>query len=162
MLRSWVSRRPAVLLPFTLSSQPTDASLLFFQSLRGRAEDVRKAFLFLLPHLSTPSDIEALQQVLGVIGPTFRIHSYLQALTPASAYLLVRTLHEVEDDRALLIRISYHLIRQGGNLGFNLASLLRTLHGLDEVKGSFSLRLQPYQLSHLLSDYEAFRKAVTL
>lgn len=162
VLRSWVSRRPEVLLPFTLSSQPDDPSLLFFQSLRGRAEDVRKSFLFLLPHLTSPSGIEALQQVMGITDIPFRINSYLQALTPASAFLLVRALHEVEDDRALLIRITYHLIRQRGNLGFNIASLLRTLHGLDEVKGTFSLHLHPYQLSHLLSDYEAFRKVITM
>ena len=162
MLRSWVSRCPEALLPFVLTTSPDDSSLLFFQALKGRDEDVRKTLRVLLPLLDEPSHIERLLCAMGVTDVQFRLNAFLHALTPATAFLLVRTLHEVEDDHPLLIRITYHLMRQGDNLSFNVASLLRTLHALDEVKGTFSLRLQPYQLSYLLSDFEAFSKALIL
>lgn len=37
-----------------------------------------------------------------------------------------------------------------------MASLIREYFGLDEVKGTFSLRLRPYQLSHIETSYESF------
>lgn len=173
ILKSWVSQQSTVLLPFTqttdvstpISSMPSVASqpsLAFFQSLRNKEEDVRKTLQVLLPVLSSPSGIETLLQVMGVTDPQSRIKAYLNHLTPATAYLLVRVLHEVEDDRSLLIRIVHHLMKQGGNLSFNLASFLCTLHGLEEVKGTFSLRLRPFELSYILGDFEAFCKVMRI
>ena len=36
------------------------------------------------------------------------------------------------------------------------ASIVKVAFGLDELSGTFSLRLQPYQISRLEQSYEAF------
>lgn len=154
VLKSWISTHPA---PCSLTPVPS-----FFASLRGHAEDVRKALFVLLPVLSSPSEIEGLLQVMDVRDAQVRINAYLHSITPATAFLLLRTLHEVEDDRALLVRITYFLMKMGDNLSFNLASAIRSFFGLEEVKGTFSLRLQPYQLSHVIADFDAFKKVVKI
>ena len=54
------------------------------------------------------------------------------------------------------------LMRRGDALGFNLASLLKAYYGLDALKGTFSLNIQPYQLARLSADYRAFCQAMNL
>jgi hypothetical protein len=47
-------------------------------------------------------------------------------------------------------------MKRGDGLSFNLASLIKAYFGLDELKGTFSLRLKPYELARIESSYKAF------
>lgn len=134
----------------------------FFFMLRGRDEDRRKTLQVLLPILNDYRLIEELLTAMDYRDVQLRINVFMRCLTPSTAFLLFKALCEVEDDRALLIRSTTYLMKQGDNLTFNLASLLRAFFGLEEVKGTFSLNLQPFQLSHLASDFNAFSKALAL
>ncbi len=136
---------------------------VFFANLVGRDEDQRKVFMVLLPVLRVPEEITSLLHAMDINDPGRIVKLILQrALTHASAFVLFRTLQQLDDDRHFLIRVTYHLMKQGGNLAFNTASLLRTYFGLDEVAGIFSLKLQPYQLARISSDFRAFCQTVAL
>lgn len=153
LLKSWVS---------SMNIRSLTPIPSFFSTLKGREEDQRKTLQVLLPSLKDPLLIEELMQTMGATSIHFRINTFLRTITPATSFLLLKALHEVEDDRSLLVRTTYYLIKQGDDLSFNLASLLRTYFGLEEVKGTFSLRLQPFELSRLAADYSAFQKAMAL
>lgn len=153
VLKSWCSSMD------TRSLVPTPS---FFMSLKGREEDQRKALQVMLPVLVNPDDAISLMSAMSVDDVQKRIQAYLHDITPVTAFLLVKALHEVEDDRAFLVRVAYFLIKQNTNLSFNLSSLICSHFGLDEVKGVFSLNLQPFELSRLITDFNAFKKAMSM
>ena len=70
--------------------------------------------------------------------------------------MLLQALHYVEQDRAFLIKVAYYIMSRGDSFSFNVASLIKSIYGLDELKGTFSLRLQPFELSRIEKSYEAF------
>lgn len=153
VLKSWVSRNE----PFVPSVHSCAA---FFLSLQGRDEDVRKTLTIMLPTLTTPDQVEWLISALGCNDPHRRIAAFITTTTPVTSFLLMHALHEIEDDRPLLVRTAYYLIKKGDGLSFNLASLICACFGLDEVKGTFSLNIRPYEISRLMSDFSAFSKAI--
>ena len=123
-------------------------------------EDRRKTLDHLLPVLPTPDDVLWLLRHLNVEDGLPRLAPLLRAATMPCAYVLVRALRYVEHDRPLLLRVARHLMQRGDSLGFNLASLLRAQHGLEQLRGTFSLHIEPYQLARLDSDYQAFCQAM--
>jgi hypothetical protein len=52
--------------------------------------------------------------------------------------------------------VAYFLMKRGDALSFNLASLMKEYFGLEEMKGTFSLRLKPFELARLETSYRAF------
>ena len=80
----------------------------------------------------------------------------------ACAYLLFRAMRHAEHDHGLLARCCRLLMKKGDRLSFNLASLAKVYFDLPQVKGTFSLRVSPYQLGRLGSSYADFRKMMSL
>lgn len=89
-----------------------------------------------------------------------RLPYLLRINTLPAGYALFRATKYVDHNRPLLLRLTYFLMKRGDALGFNLASLLRTTYGLDEVSGVFSLRIEPYQLARIENSYKAFCEAM--
>lgn len=128
-----------------------------FLTLVGRnVTDTQKTLLWLLPEAGRAEDIGWLFRKTGVEEGEPRIPYLLRTPTFASAYALFQTLRHAEHDRALLVRTARLLMKRGDGLAFNLASLLRTYYGLEEVAGTFSLRVEPYQLARIESSFDAF------
>ena len=122
--------------------------------------DRQKTLAALLPAMKTADDVQWLLHKTGVEEGRERMACLLRIPTMACGFVLLRTLRFVEHDRALLVRVAVFLMKRGDGLGFNLASLLRTTYGLEEVKGVFSLHIEPYQLDRLSNSYEAFSRAM--
>lgn len=123
--------------------------------------DASKALLTLLP--SMPEEVEQAQHMLNVmIGNKAEklINILLRIDTPAAAFLLLKAMRQIEHNHDLLVRATYFLIKRGDAISFNLASLFKVYFGLDEVRGTFSLRLEPFELARLETNYEAFKKRV--
>ena len=118
--------------------------------------DRKKLLVTLLPLLSSPVDVERLLLQCGLQEYVDWIPYLLQVQSMPCAYLLLKALRYVESDRALLIRTCHFLMKRGDSQSFNLASLLRLSFGLEEVRGTFSLSLEPYQLSRVEQNYDAF------
>lgn len=123
--------------------------------------DASKALLTLLPAM--PDDVDTARHLLSVMvgtNPEKQIAILLRIDTPVAAFLLLGALRQVEYNRALLVRTTYFLIKRGDALSYNLASLFKAFFGLDEVRGTFSLQLQPFELSRLETSYEAFKSRI--
>lgn len=142
-----------------LSLRAADAAA-FWTQVKQNETDVQKLLQQLLPVIKEPDDIEWLLVQLGVEDGKGRVAHLLRVATPAAGYVLCRSLRYVEHDRAFLIRVATFLVKRGDGLGFNIASFLRSFYALEEVKGTFSLRLQPYQLARLETSFSAFCEVV--
>lgn len=141
-------------------SLSTEEAHQALQQLQSNPVDVQKTLAALLPLMPTPEDVETLFVQLGVTDNEERIAPLLRINTLPALYMLVQALRYKDHDRDFLIRTAYFLIKRGDGMSFNLASLLCSYFGLDEVKGTFSLQLAPYQLARITESYDAFVKTI--
>lgn len=122
--------------------------------------DRRKVLLALLPLSEGPDEAERMLRQCGIGEPGNWIPLLLQTPTNACRFLLLKALHHMEHDRMLLIRTCLFLMKRGNDADFNLAALIRHSFALEEVRGTFSLSLKPYELSRIEQNYEAFLRTV--
>ena len=118
--------------------------------------DRKKILLALLPLFASPSDAERLLFQCGLKESSSWIPFLLQVQSKPCYFLLLKALRYVEHDKPLLIRTCHFLMKRGDGQSFNMASLLRLSFGLEEVRGTFSLSLEPYQLARIEQNYDAF------
>ena len=137
-------------------------SRVFFAMVRDNEVDRQKVLAELLPVVTEAEDVAWLLGKLGVEEGRERLAALLRVQTTAASYALFRTLYHVEHERPLLVRTVRFLMQRGDALGFNLASLVKTYYGLDEVTGTFSLHIEPYELARLANSYEAFSRAMRM
>lgn len=120
----------------------------------------QKVALLLLPELEQPKQVEQLFQLLGLAKGREQLVYLIRVDTLPCLFLLLRSLRYVEHDRAEVLKVSRQLMKRGSGSSFNLASIVKVAFGLDELSGTFSLRLQPYQIARLEQSYEAFCQSV--
>ena len=152
----------AVRLKIGTLSLRSSGSRAFFAMVCNNEVDRQKVLTELLPVVESPEDVSWLLGKLGVEEGRERLAALLRVQTTAANYALFRTLHYIEHERPLLVRTARFLMQRGDAMGFNLASLIKTYYGLDEVTGTFSLHIEPYELARLSNSYEAFRRAMLL
>lgn len=120
--------------------------------------DKGKITRFLLTVLENVEDIDYLFQRLKIDSVKERLEYLLRGSTLASYYILFKTLRELEHDRSLLIRSAAFLMKKEDSLAFNFVSLMKAYFDLPEVKGTFSLNLNPYELGRAESSFDSFVK----
>jgi hypothetical protein len=120
----------------------------------------QKVALLLLPELEQPKQVEHLFQLLGLAKGREQLVYLIRLDTLPCLFLLLRSLRYVEHDRAEVLKVARQLMKRGSGSSFNLASIVKVAFGLDELSGTFSLRLQPYQIARLEQSYEAFCQSV--
>jgi hypothetical protein len=86
-----------------------------------------------------------------------RIALLLRINTLPAAYTLFREMKTQEEDLVLLRSTCLALMKRGDARAFRLASLCVSYFGLEAIPGTFSLTLQPYELSRLDQSYETFK-----
>lgn len=114
--------------------------------------DARKTAEALLPVLRTPSEVASLHpsKIALIRGGTVPCY-----------YVLFQELKHLEGRPQIQTRFCLELIRRGDSLGFNMAALMQAYFGLPPVNATFSLRIEPFQLSRLDESYETFSKVLT-
>lgn len=120
----------------------------------------QKVALLLLPEFEQPKQVEQLFQLLGLAKGREQLVYLVRVDTLPCLFLLLRSLRYVEHDRAEVLKVARQLMKRGSGSSFNLASIVKVAFGLDELSGTFSLRLQPYQIARLEQSYEAFCQSV--
>ncbi|MBQ5714304.1 MAG: hypothetical protein IIV77_07430 [Bacteroidaceae bacterium] len=120
----------------------------------------QKVALLLLSELEQPKQVEQLFQLLGLAKGREQLVYLIRVDTLPCLFLLLRSLRYVEHDRAEVLKVARQLMKRGSGSSFNLASIVKVAFGLDELSGTFSLRLQPYQIARLEQSYEAFCQSV--
>ncbi len=133
--------------------------------------DRQKLLLQWLPVIAEPQALERLFDLLRVGEARRRVDFLLRTEGLTAAFVLLRTLRFEEHDRDYLTAVCRQLIHrastlahsagQADSLSYNLASLLRTYFDLQDLRGTFSLTLQPYELSRLDTDFDTFCRVVT-
>ena len=120
--------------------------------------DRQKLLMQWLPAARDPMTIERLFDLMNVDDPRKRADFLLRTEGMAAAFVLLRTLRFEEHDRPWLTQVCRTLMKRGDNLSFNVASMLREFFDLQELKGIFSLHLQPFELSRLDTDFDTFKR----
>ena len=128
--------------------------------------DRQKLLMNWLPVLREPATIERLFELLGVEDPHRRVEFLLRTDGVAAGFVLLRTLRFEEHDRDFLVQTCRALMKRAADpssnradsLSFNIASMIRTFFDLHEVRGVFSLSIQPFELSRLDTDFETFKR----
>ena len=128
--------------------------------LKSSPIDAQKTVQTLIPVLEQVQSVRHLFTVLGYDEMSSWIPFLLKSFNKVTAFVLLHSLHYVEQDRAFLLRVGYFIISRGDSFSFNVASLIKSIYGLEELKGTFSLRLQPFELSRIEKSYEAFCSVV--
>ncbi len=133
--------------------------------------DREKLLLQWLPVVSKPAVMEELFRLFGLQEARRRVDFLLRTDTPVAAFVLLRTLRFEEHDRDYLTSVCRQLVRRAAtlshsagradSLSFNLASLLRTFFDLPDIRGTFSLTIQPYEITRLDTDFDVFQRLIT-
>lgn len=118
--------------------------------------DKKKVLEALLPTQKTPSDVNAMLQMFGFDSAAATENILFKIGTPVCYFVLFNLLKQYEDRHDYLRRICIELIRKGDKYSFNLACIIKEYFGLAELPGTFSLSLQPYELSRLDANYDTF------
>lgn len=117
--------------------------------------DRQKTLSFLLPYLKDEKQVRKIFCYFSLEAQEW-IPFLIKVNTLPCSFVLFSSLRYIEHERDYLLRIAYYLMKRGDGLSFNLASLIKAYFGLDELKGTFSLRLKPYELARIESSYNAF------
>ena len=116
----------------------------------------QKVALLILPELGQPKEVEQLFAVLGIAKGHDQMVYLVRIDTLPCLFLLLHSLRYIEHDRGEVLKVARQLMKRGTGASFNLASIIKVAFGLEELTGTFSLRLQPYQIARLEQNYEAF------
>ena len=141
-----------------------DNSLLNFTALQVFANeyatpiDEKKCLEQLIPALQTEEEVERLLDIFQPATAKARAIVLLKAGTPISYYLLFKTLQTADENNETLRDYCLYLMKKGDSISFNMAVILRSFFDLPSLPGTFSLKLEPYQLSRLNESYENFYK----
>lgn len=117
--------------------------------------DRQKTLQFLLPYLKDEEQVRYLFRCFSMEANEW-IPYLIKVNTLPCAFVLFSSLRYIEHERDYLLRIAYYLMKRGDGLSFNLASLMKAYFGLEELKGTFSLQLKPFELARLETSYKAF------
>lgn len=120
----------------------------------------QKVALLLLPEFDQLKQVEQLFHLLGIGKGREQMVYLVRIDTLPCLFLLLRSLRYIEHDRNEVLKVARQLMKRGTGGSFNLASIIKVAFGLDELTGTFSLRLQPYQIARLEQSYEAFCQSV--
>ena len=122
--------------------------------------DRTKCLDALLPLIKQPEDAE---RVLDAFfckeqkSAPGRALALLKVPTDACNYLLFKTMKQT-DDLVLVRKVCLRLLQRGGSASFNLAGILAGYFGIQSLPAAFSLKIEPYQYSHLEESYGNFLK----
>ena len=116
----------------------------------------QKVALLLLPMIDCPEHVEKLFHIIGIPKGREQMVYLVRIDTLPCLFLLLRSLRYIEHDRTEVLKVARQLMKRGTGASFNLASIIKVAFGLDELTGTFSLRLQPYQIARIEQSYEAF------
>lgn len=128
---------------------------------QSQSLDRQKTIKAVLPVLRTPAEVK---QVLDAFcgADNGRKLNYLVFADESMPcyYELFRMLSQTDHEPELQVKMLRQIIRRSTPLAYNFVSIMRAYFDLDELKGSYSLNLQPYELSRIENGYDAFLQVI--
>ena len=118
-------------------------------------ESVVKILRMAIPFLTTEEQMDGMRKLFGVDDDKQWISILIKEDTPLAYYLLFKALSKIED-RDFLLRCCIILMKKNNDISYNMTSILKSYFGLDTLKTTLSLQIEPYELSYLDKSYENF------
>ncbi len=123
-------------------------------------ESVVKVVRMAVPLLATDRQILSLFRLFGFTDEKGTVAVLVKETSPHAYYALFETLKQVPDDRQLQRAACLAVMRKSDDLSFNMASILKSYFGLDDIRSTFSLRIEPYELSFIDRSYDNFLRVL--
>ena len=120
-----------------------------------RKIDERKLLQNVLPILKTPEEIETIFLFLQLEDKTAARY-LVECDTMACYFVLFQKMKRMDNAPEYLSLLCAELIRKGGNKAFNFVSMIKNYFDLPAIKGVFSLKINPYELSRLDASFGLF------
>ena len=133
----------------TLRFEVPSAQAFFDYLQQQHPESIPKTVNMILPLLDTEPQIESLFHVAHIEKDRSRIALLLKVESPQAYHLLFNTLCHLSDNRKLALDCSRYILKRGNDMASNMVSILQAYFGLHEIRGPFSLHIEPYELSRL-------------
>lgn len=119
-------------------------------------ESVAKVLRMALPLLQSYEQVEAFLSVFKMESAAQCASVLLQEDAVHTYYALFNLLKQHCDDHTLIYQTCLGLIKKNTDLSFNMASIVRIYFDVKEIKSTFSLSVQPYELSYIDKSYDNF------
>lgn len=109
--------------------------------------------------MQTAEEINTLLDIFHIVSPQDRIVFLREVPRPLHFNLLFTCLRKT-DNHETAADCCRFLMKQGDDLSYNMASLLKGYFDLKDMKGVFSLQLQPYEFGYLKTSFSAFENTI--
>ncbi len=127
-----------------------------YEHLRTTSPDsVVKLCNMAAPLMQTEGQMEEMFRAFHIDNEVTRLSVLLKVNSPLAYYLIFKTLKQVED-KVIARKCCMAIIKRSDDKAFNMASLIKTYFGLDDLPARFSLTIEPYELSHIDKDFDTF------
>lgn len=123
-------------------------------------ESVAKVVRMAVPLLVTGKQIHTLFSLFGFTDEKSKVSVLVKETSPHAYYVLFETLKQVPDNHQLLRAACLAIMKKSDDLSFNMASILKSYFGLEGIRSSFSLRVEPYELSSIDRSYDNFLRVL--
>ncbi len=127
---------------------------------KGMNIDRDKFLASMLTALQNYEEFDMLFAYFGIAQGKDRIRYLLHCSTASAYHSLFRNLKYIQDDIEFMQKCCYVLIRKDDRLSYNMASILCKYFDIPNVRGVFSLNIEPFQLNYLDSSQQAFTKVL--
>lgn len=134
----------------------TSEALQTYSQTSISAIDCRKVLEAFLPIARRHEEITYLLK-LFTSDVQQRLSLLLHITSLPAAYALFQEMKTQEEDMDLLRNTCLALMKRGDSRAFRLASICASYFGIEDIPGTFSLTLQPYELSRLDQSYDTFK-----
>lgn len=119
-------------------------------------ESIDKLVSMALPKMQTEMQMDGLFQCFRVDNPRTRIALLLKSESPLAYYVLFKSLKHIPDQKDIVRKCCIYIMKRNNDMAFNMASIMRTYFGIDDLKSHLSLRIEPYELNLIDRSYETF------
>lgn len=122
--------------------------------------DKRKTTASLLPLMATPEEVEDALDSFRMDEAEERISALTPIRTMPCRYALFNTLKTIEGEEGKIRSCCLALMKQNERFSFNLASIISVYFAIENLPGTFSLRMKPYEQCRLDGSYSNFCKLI--
>ncbi|MCQ2113151.1 MAG: hypothetical protein MJY95_07405 [Bacteroidaceae bacterium] len=119
-------------------------------------ESMVKVARMALPILFTWQQIEDLLCFAGIEDEQASIDLLVKESSPHAYYVLFGILRRACDNQQLVRNCLIQIMKKNDDLSFNMASIVRSYFGIDDIRSTFSLQIEPFELNYLDKSYDNF------
>jgi len=119
-------------------------------------ETAEKIVKMAVPIMQNIEQLENLFQLFNYNDEQKVAAILVKETTPHAYYVLFNVMRHGADNQKLLHSVCLAMMKKNDDLSFNMASLIRSYFDLNDIKSTFSLQIEPYELSYIEQSFDTF------